>query len=71
MHPATTAILRHFVWEHLPPHLQVIYQPICELAHRMAETLPEGPEVTAGLRKLLEAKDCLVRAAVPPEAPGV
>lgn len=26
--------------------------------------LPDGPELTAGLRKLLEAKDCFVRAAV-------
>lgn len=27
-------------------------------------TLPDGPELTAGLRKLLEAKDCFVRAAL-------
>jgi hypothetical protein len=26
--------------------------------------LPDGPELTVGLRKLLEAKDCLVRAAL-------
>jgi hypothetical protein len=25
----------------------------------------DGPELTAGLRKLLEAKDCIVRAALP------
>jgi hypothetical protein len=30
----------------------------------MISTLPDGPELTAGLRKLLEAKDCFVRAAV-------
>jgi hypothetical protein len=24
----------------------------------------EGPELTAGLRKLLEAKDCMVQAAL-------
>jgi hypothetical protein len=63
MHPSTEAILRHFAWEHLPPHLQAISRPVGELAHEMAEKL-EGPELTAGLRKLLEAKDCLVRAAV-------
>lgn len=38
-------------------------KPVCELAHQMAKDLPEGPELTTGLRKLLEAKDCLVRAA--------
>jgi hypothetical protein len=27
-------------------------------------TLPDGPEKSAGLRKLLEAKDCFVRAAL-------
>jgi hypothetical protein len=30
----------------------------------MVIALPDGPELTAGLRKLLEAKDCLVRAAL-------
>jgi hypothetical protein len=67
MHPATTAILRYFEYDHLPPHLQAVSQPVCEVAHRMATELPEGPEVTAGLRKLLEAKDAFVRAALPPK----
>ncbi len=62
-HPATEAILRHFAWEHLPPRLQAVGRPFGELAHEMAERL-DGPELTAGLRKLLEAKDCMVRAAV-------
>ena len=31
----------------------------------LAQDLPESPEVTVGLRKLLEAKDCFVRAALP------
>lgn len=35
-----------------------------ELADRMVERLDDGPELTAGLRKLLEAKDCFVRAAL-------
>jgi hypothetical protein len=64
MHPATEALLRYFAWEHLPPKLQAVSRPIGELARQMAETLPPGPEVTTGLRKLLEAKDCLVRAAL-------
>ena len=65
MHPSTAAILRHFAYEHLPEHLQEVSRPICEIARRAAasETLA-GPELTAGLRKLLEAKDCLVRAAI-------
>lgn len=34
------------------------------VALNMVEGLPDSPELTAGLRKLLEAKDCFVRAAV-------
>ncbi len=38
-------------------------------AERMIEhhELPDGPELTAGLRKLLEAKDCFIRAALDSE----
>ncbi len=63
MHPATEALLAYFAYDHLPPHLQRISAPICELAYDMAGIL-DGPELTVGLRKLLEAKDCMVRAAL-------
>ncbi len=65
-----TPILRFFAYEHLPPHLQVVSKPIGDLAREMAATLPPSAETTAGLRKLLEAKDCLVRAALPPAKEG-
>lgn len=69
-HPATTAIMRYFEYDHLPEHLQQISRPMCELAKQMATQL-DGPELTAGLRKLLEAKDCFVRAALAkPKASG-
>lgn len=64
MHPATEAILKFFEYDHLPPDLRKISAPFAALAHSCAQDLPEGPEVTAGLRKLLEAKDCMVRAAL-------
>lgn len=57
-------VLVFFAYEHLPPSLATISKPIHELAHRLADEL-EGPELTVGLRKLLEAKDCFVRAALP------
>jgi hypothetical protein len=66
-HPGTQQIARFFEYEHLPPHLQAISRPACELAEVMIAGLEDGPEVTAGLRKLLEAKDCFVRAALPPK----
>ena len=63
MHPATEELLNYFEYTHLPEHLQKISKPFCTLANQMADEL-DGPELTAGLRKLLEAKDCMVRAAI-------
>jgi hypothetical protein len=62
--PSTT--IQYFEYAHLPEHLQKISKPLHELAHLMEDTLPDGPEKSAGMRKLLEAKDCFVRAALPP-----
>jgi hypothetical protein len=69
MNPASYRMLQHMSYTHLPEHLQSISKPICELAVVMAENLDSddplvGAEVTTGLRKLLEAKDCFVRARV-------
>jgi len=55
-------MLQFFEYAHLPEHLQEISKPFGELALRICDTLPSNPERTAGLRKLLEAKDCIVRA---------
>lgn len=57
-----TPIMRHFAYRHLPTHLQEVSKPIGDLALQMDEMLADCAEKTAGLRKLLEAKDCLVRA---------
>jgi hypothetical protein len=58
--PSTT--IKWFSYEHLPVKLQEVSKPIAELAKLMEETLPDGAEKSAGMRKLLEAKDCFVRA---------
>lgn len=63
-HPGTVGIARYFAYDHLPPKLQMVSAPVAGLAAQMVSLLPDGPELTAGLRKLLEAKDCLVRAAL-------
>jgi hypothetical protein len=64
MHPNTRQLLSYFKFAHLPPDLRRISKPFSILAHDMVRQL-DGPELTAGLRKLLEAKDCMVRAALP------
>lgn len=57
-------IVKYFEYGHLPDHLQSVSAPICELAEIMEAMLPDGPEKSTGLRKLLEAKDCFVRTLV-------
>lgn len=55
-------LLQFFSYKHLPEHLQEISKPFGELAEQIFQTLPKNPERTTALRKLLEAKDCAVRA---------
>lgn len=57
-------IMKYFQYKHLPAKLAEASQPFCELAIEIDEEFPDSPEKTAGLRKLLEAKDCIVRAAL-------
>lgn len=71
-------LLQFFAYEHLPPHLQLVSKPFHDLAHAIvngdncAESgtvtigspLPANAERTVALRKLLEAKDCAVRAVL-------
>ena len=56
------SLLQFFAYEHLPPHLRAVSKPFGDLAATLAQTLPGNPESTVALRKLLEAKDCAVRA---------
>jgi hypothetical protein len=63
-HVDEIALLRFFRSEHLAEHYREIVRPFEELAHQMVGTLPMHQERIAFLRKLLEAKDCAVRAAV-------
>lgn len=65
----TEPILQFFGYDHLRPPLQDVSRPFCELARKIVETLPRNPERTVALRKLLEAKDAAVRAAIYEEPP--
>lgn len=58
---AQEGIMQYFAYEHLPPHLQEVSRPLGQIAQIMAN-LPDNAEKSAGMRKLLEAKDCFVRA---------
>lgn len=78
----TEHIMQFFEYAHLPPHLQEVSRPFCQLAHAivsgdncpeagtvtMGPPLPRNPERTVALRKLLEAKDAAVRALLAKES---
>ena len=57
-------ILKFFNYRHLPPDLRKVSAPFSILAYHLARQLPHCAETSAGLRKLLEAKDCAVRASM-------
>ncbi len=58
-------ILRYFAYDHLPAGpLRDTSAKVAALAVELDESLPPGPETSTALRKLLEAKDAAVRAAL-------
>jgi ferritin-like protein len=63
-------LMQFFSYEHLPTHLQKVSKPFADQAKFIEETMPDNPQKTMCLVKLLEAKDCAVRAYlfVEPEA---
>jgi hypothetical protein len=60
--PPVDRMLQFFRFDHLPAPLRDVSRPFAELADLIVASLPSNPERTVCLRKLLEAKDCAVRA---------
>lgn len=58
----TEPLLQFFAYEHLRDDLKAVSKPFGDLAAMIVKDLPRNPERTVALRKLLEAKDCAVRA---------
>lgn len=63
-HPSVEHFATLFAHEHLPPLLRAVSAPFGQLHDHLLDVLHDGPELSAALRKLLEAKDCAVRQAV-------
>jgi len=62
-------LLELFASNLYPPYLQKISRRVGDIGFEMAALLDSAdpiaaPEVTMGLRKLLEARDCFMRAAL-------
>jgi hypothetical protein len=64
LHPGTRHFIKLFAYDHLPEHLQKLSKPCHDLAMEMIKQSMCGQELSAGLRKLLEAKDCFVRSLI-------
>ena len=58
------SILRFFEYDHLPPLMAEVSQPFYQLSRQIDRMVPDGPEKTVALRKLLESKDAAVRAVL-------
>lgn len=58
-------IMKYFDYDHLGGNMRIVSRLCCDVAQELESQLPDGPEKSAGLRKLLEAKDCFVRAVLP------
>lgn len=64
-HPSTDHMLRQLrPNENLPAEQLTIAEMFWGVGVAMVGRLGDSPELTAGLRKLLEAKDCFVRASL-------
>lgn len=55
-------LLQWFSTDHLRDDLKDTVDRFREVAEWVDRSLPENPEKTTALRKLVEAKDCAVRA---------
>ena len=62
-------MLQFFTYSHLPPALQDASKDFCALAHLVVAERPANAERTVCLRKLLEAKDAVVRCVLEGEVP--
>jgi len=65
-HQSVRQVTRWFDFRHLADGKpRVVSARVADLAGDILAMIPaDDPELTAGLRKLLEAKDCFVRAAI-------
>lgn len=55
-------IMQFFEIGEAPEEMAVIMRPFNILAEQIASAIPRNPERTVALRKLLESRDCALRA---------
>jgi hypothetical protein len=63
-HPSVRDVAQWFAFGHLEGTARLTSSSVCRVAVSMLLTIEDSAELTVGLRKLLEAKDAFVRAAI-------
>ena len=69
-HPAVVQLAGYFDAERVGVAGRPYAAEIEHTARTMLHAIPDSPELTVGLRKLLEARDCFIRAAREAEEAG-
>ena len=59
-------MMKHFKSDDLPEAVREVGKPFEGLAATICNSIAPGPERTVSLRKLLESRDCAVRAKMYP-----
>ena len=57
-------MMKWLSYEHLPADLVPCVKSYNDLGMQICQHIPAGPERTVALRKLIESKDCAVRAII-------
>jgi hypothetical protein len=63
-HPSVAEKMNFFECQHLPEPLFSVANNVRTLAHEILATVEDHPQLALGLQRLIDAKDCFVRAAV-------
>lgn len=67
-HPSVAHFDNKFEWAHLREGTpRMVVQQFAAFRDALLTIVPDSPETAAGLRKLVEAKDCMVRAVIDAE----
>lgn len=62
-HPAVKQLAGYFDAQLTAPEYRPYAAEVEHTARTMLSSIPDCPELSVGLRKLLEARDCFIRAA--------
>lgn len=62
-HPSVRGVGKHLNYDEYMPHRRAVAKPFAYLAAEILDKLPDSPELTVMLRKIVEARDCCIRAA--------